>query len=199
MINVGNCDRCSAPVLRTYRLSTRRKSLRLYCGVTCERTARRERAITARATYFWTKVAVGSANECWPWLGYRDPNRYGRYGRLLAHRISYLIARGPIAAGMCVCHSCDNPICVNPNHLWLGTVAANVADMDAKRRRVPGTRRGEASNKAKLTAPQALEIFQSHENWTRLAQRYGITRQSVVLIKKGVNWAHVTRGANAAA
>ena len=102
----------------------------------------------AQVTRFWGKASRGDG--CWLWRGQVDPKGYGEFrigsGRkgayrkvYLAHRKAYELAHGPIPAGLCVCHSCDVPACVNPAHLWVGTVAENNADMRAKGRAVVPT------------------------------------------------------------
>ena len=85
---------------------------------------------------FWAKV--DTSGECWEWTGQRDRNGYGRFslGRTWhrATRALWALTRGPIPAGMCVLHRCDNPPCVRPDHLWLGSRRDNSRDMAAKRR-----------------------------------------------------------------
>ena len=85
----------------------------------------------------WRLAAVGSLDECWPWQGSVDHRGYGYFsyrGRThKAHRIAYEVAKGDIGNNY-VCHSCDNPSCVNPNHLWLGTALQNAADRERKNR-----------------------------------------------------------------
>ena len=94
---------------------------------------------------FWNRVKKG--NDCWEWLGGKDRDGYGRYNLTVsyenlskkwygAHRLSYTLTKGNIPKGKVICHSCDNPGCVNPDHLWVGTQQDNVRDMDQKNRRV---------------------------------------------------------------
>ena len=85
---------------------------------------------------FWSKVV--KADGCWEWTAYRDPLGYGRLNvdgvPVLAHRLAYELEHGAIPDGMCILHRCDNPPCVNPDHLWLGTQADNSLDMASKGR-----------------------------------------------------------------
>jgi hypothetical protein len=81
-------------------------------------------------------------DECWPWIGSHDRNGYGhltRFGKQVrAHRVAWELANGREPRG-CICHSCDNPACVNPAHLWEGSHADNMRDMHAKRRHPGGS------------------------------------------------------------
>ena len=88
---------------------------------------------------FWDKVApIMDDRGCWEWTGARTGFGYGKIGHagrfLAAHRISWEIHHGDVPEGLCVLHRCDNPPCVNPKHLWLGTLSDNTCDMHAKGR-----------------------------------------------------------------
>lgn len=114
-----------------------------------------------------------------------------------AHRASWMLAHGPIPPGLMVLHRCDNPPCVNPDHLFLGTAKDNVGDMDTKGRRrtgEPPDQRGELNRFAKLTTEQALEV---RELWrfgaqTRaVAERFCLTQDRVRSIGAGKSWSHL--------
>ena len=87
---------------------------------------------------FWKYVRKGNSNECWIWTGYKLVSGYGRIGVckafLLAHRLSYILHIGDIPKNLCVLHSCDTPLYVNPNHLFLGTREDNNREREEKGR-----------------------------------------------------------------
>ena len=92
-------------------------------------------------TWFWKKVAVGSADTCWTWQGCRMPNGYGSlkardggHTHRYAHRVAYELVNGLIPNGLMVLHHCDNPPCCNPAHLYLGTAKDNAQDRERRGR-----------------------------------------------------------------
>jgi hypothetical protein len=130
---------------------------------------------------------------CILWTGNRNKKDYGflkwRGADRGAHRLSWEVAHGPIEANLCVCHRCDTPACINPDHLFLGTHADNVADREAKGRRTP--LRGEAHGMAKLTEAVVLEIRAAAGTQRSIAARFGIKQAQVSAIKRRRNWAHL--------
>ncbi len=131
---------------------------------------------------------------CWEWQGYRDKDGYGQIssGRrnpklLRVHRALWEIVFGSIPKGMCVCHSCDNPPCANPAHLFLGTDASNMADRDGKKRQA----KGEAHGSAKLTVTQVEAIRIDPRSGPTIAAEHGIGRTLVSQIKRRLIWGDV--------
>lgn len=152
-----------------------------------------------RMDRFWSKVK--KSGGCWEWTGGTDERGYGRlWGddqnrSLKAHRVSWELANGPIPDGMHVLHHCDNPPCVNPAHLWLGTHDDNMADMVAKGRTGWGDLKGEDRYNAQLTEEIVREARALHaEGWTyaQLEERYGVHQRVISKAVRGISWKHVT-------
>jgi len=137
---------------------------------------------------------------CWVWRGGKASAGYGHIrsrGTIIqTHRLSWELMNGPIPEGMYVCHRCDNPPCVNPDHLFLGTGADNVNDKMAKGRYRKGAPcRGESNNKAKLTTAQVLQIRKEYQPrvviMTHLASRFGVCRDTIRKILNRKLWSHI--------
>jgi hypothetical protein len=129
---------------------------------------------------------------CWIWLGaaYKQRKRtlpYGRFGGGLAHRASYRLHIGDPGGGM-VCHACDNPSCVNPDHLFLGDAQSNAADKLLKRRQA----RGGAIRPSKLTEERVRFIKQNLDIPNgQLAKQFGVSVNIIWNVKNGVSWGWV--------
>jgi hypothetical protein len=155
---------------------------------------------------FWAKVDkqgpipphASDLGNCWVWTGAKG---YWGYGRLsldgrwtTAHRLSFEVANGPIPEGKFVLHRCDNPPCVRPEHLRLGTPQENTRDMLAKGRAALMGAKGESNSHAKLTEEQVIAVrqrFQHGEMIRRLALEYGVGVSSISNVVNGRTWKHV--------
>lgn len=143
-----------------------------------------------------------SDKECWEWQGYLNKGGYGTQivgsrmngsrKQVLAHRLFYELTHGTIKDGLCVLHSCDNPRCVNPEHLFTGTRADNHKDMVKKNRRVD--LKGEARPNSKLTEEQVRYIktmLKMGIHQKTLAKTYNVHQTLISAIKRGRIWSHV--------
>lgn len=141
---------------------------------------------------FWSHV--DKSGDCWIWTAATSSDGYGHFslfGMTRAHRISYLLEVGSIPNGMFVCHHCDNPKCVRPDHLFLGTAKDNTHDAIKKGRfQTPGF--GENNPHAKLTLEQVNEIRELAKNGpivkAKIAALYGVHPQAIYEIVKGRSW-----------
>ncbi len=143
---------------------------------------------------FWKQTKKG--NGCWLWTSCVDKNGYGMFRGVVngvpltrAHRFSYALHKGAIGESMQVCHQCDNPRCVNPDHLFLGTCKENQQDKWRKGRgRVAY---GEKSGTAILTEAKALAILKDPRTYTQIAAEYNVAPSTIGSIKQRVSWQHL--------
>lgn len=162
------------------------------------------REYLANEERFWTYVRRGEG--CWLWTGATDHAGYGRFhvlrdgknGTMLAHRLSFAFANGYLPT--CVCHHCDNPSCVRPDHLFPGTWRDNSVDMVRKGRHAVarGTHRalqGDEHHQAKLREVDipVIRACYAKGNITQraLAKRYGVSQRAIARIVLGIGWTHV--------
>ena len=143
---------------------------------------------------FWSKVQ--KARGCWTWTAACSRAGYGhlwvRGKCLLAHRVSWALHNGPIPPGLHVLHHCDNPPCIRPTHLFLGTPIDNMRDCAMKGRATKAT--GERNGRAKITEEHVREVWTLSQRGylqREIAERYGISQVQVSSILTGKSWAHV--------
>jgi hypothetical protein len=135
---------------------------------------------------------------CWIWLGTVQGGRYGAIwfgGKFLtAHRVAWELNNKPIPDGMVACHKCDTPLCVNPRHIFIGTQADNVADMEKKGR--ANKSKGDAHLRAKIKSHQIPEIIQRRKNGEYLksiAKDFAVSYSTISAIVRGVSWKSVQK------
>ena len=149
---------------------------------------------------FWGNINKGiDPEECDQWIGPKLRGGYGymwyRGASLLPHRYIFEKVYGPVPPGMFVCHTCDNPACVNPEHLFLGTPKDNVQDMMRKGRQASSSQTahpGEKNGSAKLTGEEVKGIRQLLKGGTtqmEISVRYSISQQAISNIVLGRAWA----------
>lgn len=159
---------------------------------------------------FWRNVKRGLDAECWEWTGHLNGSGYGwirwiEGAQMLAHRVSWILARGEIPAGLCICHHCDNRKCINPAHLFLGTTQDNTADMVRKgrHRQNPNPRCGPDHEWTKVKPEHVVELRRrlaagEVKSWPETAREFGISPNHAKRLAEGTsqrNLAHRLRAA----
>ena len=146
---------------------------------------------------FWNHV--DKSGDCWIWTAHTKTGKgYGRIGAggrdgkyLLAHRVSYQLHKGEIPENMVVMHKCDNPRCVNPEHLSIGTPAMNIKEAYDKGRKITPFKAGEAHHIAVLTEENVREIRSSPLKSSELARRIGCSPNAISAVRLGKTWKHI--------
>lgn len=155
---------------------------------------------------------------CWLWTGSIDKDGYGVLSRgagkpqLKAHRVSVALSGRSIPPGMCACHKCDTPCCVNPNHIYVGTRAENNRDISLRARgwwlhsdpvergsrAIPTVRRGSMNTRSKLTEAMVVEAIglSEHMQGKDIAKHFGVARNTMYKALRGETWAHVHAALN---
>jgi hypothetical protein len=133
---------------------------------------------------FYTKIRIKSSTECWEWIGGKSADGYGifyhRGEREYAHRLSFALYKTPIPKKILIRHTCDNPSCVNPDHLLLGNQRLNARDALMRKRDV-----------FKLTPAKVIEIRESRKSYKELARVYKVDRTTISHIKRRKTWKHL--------
>lgn len=152
---------------------------------------------------FWAKVQI--TDGCWLWTAGRNKGGYGQIGKggriagpILAHVASWILHYGQIPGGLFVLHHCDNPPCVRPDHLWLGTIKDNVDDSIAKGRSSPppiNDNRGERHGMHKLTELAVIQIRELYQpgivRQQDIADMFGVSRRCVAMVIHNQRWKHI--------
>lgn len=150
------------------------------------------------AKAFWSEAHKCAPTECWPWLG-KSLAKYGRFdyagSQRYAHRVAWSLRHGEIPNGAVIRHTCDNPLCVNPDHLDIGSQHDNVQDIYARGRW--SHRRGSGHGRALLGEDDARAIFVDPRPSRELAEIYGVAEGTISNIRSGRTWKHVTHGLKA--
>ena len=149
---------------------------------------------------FWSYVKVGRPDECWEWQGAGKPRGYGNfrlksYTNATASRVAYAIANGEEPGQLLVLHSCDNPPCCNPAHLWLGTDLDNSNDKIAKGRFRSGSQKGAENGNATLDEAKVIDIWrriQEGQSNVRIAEAFNVTHSLISRIRHQLSWREVT-------
>ena len=146
---------------------------------------------------FWPKVMI--TDNCWEWTASKNPQGYGLFlfksKYYPAHRFMWLAFHGTLPENMCVCHHCDNPSCVNPKHLFLGTHRDNMDDMLKKNRQRNGISLGEAHGATSLRNEDIWEIKRLYKTGKlchrEIARMFLIDRKTVGNIVNRITWKHI--------
>lgn len=193
-----NCLCDCGGLFTAWQMSLRRGAAKS-CGCAV-REVRSARWANYREPAFWARVQKGAEGACWPWSGLqkqgpKNPHPYGALGWrgkvTTAHRVAYEVTYGEVPVGAMVLHRCDNSLCCNPSHLYLGDHAKNMADMVARGRR-KGRGAGQENGRAKLTQEQADVIRKLYAEGQRsqqsIADAYGVSQHAISKITRGLRY-----------
>lgn len=179
------CVICGSP----FTVPKWRRETAKYCSYECRSEGNRR----TRAE-FWD-LCTPTTSGCWMFHNAAPAHPYGRFTldghQTSAHRASWIICHGAIPTGMCVCHKCDTPGCVNPDHLFLGTMRENNLDKLLKGRNRAGGAKGCRNPRSKLNPKAVREIRASKLPSRKLAALYGVEHNAVLSVRNGATWSHV--------
>jgi uncharacterized UBP type Zn finger protein len=145
---------------------------------------------------FFDKIITIPEHSCYEWIAYKHPKGYGKIqnknGSRVAHRIAYELYYGPFNKNNLICHKCDNPGCVRPEHLFMGTAQDNNKDRDNKGRQA----KGESQGFSKLTSENVRKIIElvklGEKSNADIARMFNVNRSLISNILSGLIWSHVT-------
>jgi hypothetical protein len=141
------------------------------------------------------QAKIDRTGDCWTWTGAKDRDGYGwhKVGRQMryAHRLAAEAVHGPIPSTILVCHHCDNPSCVRPDHLFLGSAADNSADMVAKGRQICGDAHWARAHPERLSRGSNNPAARLREDQVDLAATFAVSQPLISQIVRRVSWAHL--------
>lgn len=150
--------------------------------------------MVSAAQRFWSNVCIGSENECWPYLGHLLPTGHGQFctnrRRTSAHRFALSLYQD-VPKSAIVCHTCDNPSCVNPKHLYAGSYSDNAQDSIRAKRFYRPDNSGQRHGMAKLTEADVIKIRSLPISSGKAAKSFGVSRSTICAIRNRSSWRHV--------
>jgi len=185
------CEQCQKTFAKDPRCTHKYFQRQRFCSQTCAgENWSKCRPPRDQETVFRTWFDAAS-NGCWEWEGAKDKDGYGIFSfekkTARAHRVALQLSGIDVPKGGLVCHTCDNPSCVNPNHLYLGSNRQNSDDKVKRGRSLKGARH----YMAKLTDNDVIAIRQSTETAVKTAKQFGISSSNVVMIRQRRTWTHL--------
>lgn len=193
--NSLNTQRC----LDESKVQEKRKLVEQMAGkVVAHRHGKRKKTPQQVEEWLWSRVDIVKSG-CWEWIGPLSHDGYGAIvvnynGKKLyrPHRLSWMICFGEIPHDLRVCHTCDNPKCINPKHLWLGTMKQNTLDSVIKGR--ANRAKGEMTGKSKLSNSQVIEMRKMRDDgktFEVIGNRFGVTKANARYVCSGRTWRHL--------
>jgi DNA-binding XRE family transcriptional regulator len=146
---------------------------------------------------FWSKIDIKDDDDCWNWLKGKGKNGYGQFSvglkKIGAHQFSYLINNkiNKIDDKIFVCHSCDNKLCTNPKHLWLGTSLDNMGDCKLKKRNPIGSKHGNSKILEKDVKKIRIMYSDNKYSVNEIAKQFNVSHATIQRIATGDIWKHV--------
>jgi len=192
-VSVKHCEHCSDAFVRGPNQDSYNFRKKRFCSAECAAYGSRpESPSLTERLFVHTKIQLGG---CWLWEARKTAAGYGVFSyenrSVYAHRVSFELHNGPIPEGMYVCHKCDVRNCVNPDHLFAGTQADNVHDMQKKGRGRYSPSLGQDHGCSKLTDGQVLEIRASRATAKECAEAYGVSDVQIYNIRNRKSWKHL--------
>lgn len=186
------CENCPSAFYKDVRYSIKYWQRQRHCSQQCAGQSRKRRCAATRAPIEQIFHAKYKRDEgCWNWTGSKDKDGYGVFfykkKGYRANKLALQFAGNPVPDGYYACHKCDNPSCVNPSHLYVGTPQQNSDDCRSRGR----NQKGEKVHSAKLTEADVQLIRASFLTDEEAGRRFGVSRSNISMIRTRRTWKHV--------